>query len=360
MAEESPWRLLLPRQLRKLPADLVAVVVLTLLCVLVTTLPVVRETPLRVALGFPFVLFLPGYALIAALFPEAGDGPSVPGTAGDGRDDDTGRVAGDADDRFSLRDGHGIDGIERTALSFGLSIAVVPLIGLVLNFTPWGIRFGPLLITVSGFTLVATAVAARRRWEIPPEERFSVPYRQWITAGKTELFEPESRIDAVLNVVLVVSIVLALGSVGFAIAMPSDGESFTEFYYLSETDDGELLAEEYPREFVAGEARPIVVGVENQEHERTNYTVVIEAQNVSFGGPNGTRATIHEREQLARFSVGLAHNRTHHRTVQLRPTLVGDDRRIKLLLYRDAVPDTVSADTAYRDTQFWVNVSQEG
>jgi len=32
----------------------------------------------------------------------------------------------------------GIDGIERVALSFGLSIAIVPLIGLVLNFTPWG------------------------------------------------------------------------------------------------------------------------------------------------------------------------------------------------------------------------------
>jgi len=30
------------------------------------------------------------------------------------------------------------DGIERVALSFGLSIAIVPLIGLVLNFTPWG------------------------------------------------------------------------------------------------------------------------------------------------------------------------------------------------------------------------------
>ncbi|MCK4222104.1 MAG: DUF1616 domain-containing protein, partial [Dehalococcoidia bacterium] len=57
--------------------------------------------PLRIVLGLPFLLFSPGYALIAALFPKKGS----------------------------------LDGIERIALSFGLSIAVVPLIGLILNYT---------------------------------------------------------------------------------------------------------------------------------------------------------------------------------------------------------------------------------
>lgn len=135
---------------------------------------------------------------------------------------------------------------------------------------------------------------------------------------------------------------------------------------LAATDDGKASAVTDQqgaariRGIVATEARPIVVGVENQEHERTNYTVIVEARNVSFGGPNGTQETIHERERLDRFTVELAHNRTHHRTVQLRPTLVGEDRRITLLLYRDAVPDTVSTDTAYREAQFWVNVSRDG
>jgi len=54
---------------------------------------------LRIALGLVFVLFSPGYTLIAALFPRKSD----------------------------------IGGIERVALSFGLSIAVVPLIGLALR-----------------------------------------------------------------------------------------------------------------------------------------------------------------------------------------------------------------------------------
>ena len=56
----------------------------------------------RIVLSLAFVLFFPGYTLIAALFPAKGR----------------------------------LDGIERVALSFGLSLAVVPLIGLALNFTP--------------------------------------------------------------------------------------------------------------------------------------------------------------------------------------------------------------------------------
>src|SRR5660397_178940 len=74
---------------------------------------------LRTLLGIPFILFMPGYTLIAALFP--------------GKDD--------------------LDSIERIALSFGLSIAIVPLIGLGLNFTPFGIRLIPILFSISVFIL---------------------------------------------------------------------------------------------------------------------------------------------------------------------------------------------------------------
>jgi hypothetical protein len=80
--------------LKHIPADLALVIALTLACILFVLAPRLNETPVRVLLGLLLVLFLPGYSLIAALFPR--------------RDDP--------------------DGIERIALSFGLSIAVVPLI----------------------------------------------------------------------------------------------------------------------------------------------------------------------------------------------------------------------------------------
>uniref|UniRef100_UPI0025805B18 DUF1616 domain-containing protein n=1 Tax=Candidatus Borrarchaeum sp. TaxID=2846742 RepID=UPI0025805B18 len=74
---------------------------------------------IRWVLGIIFVLFLSGYALTSALFPT----------------------------------GEEIDGIEKIALSFGLSLAVAVFDGLALNFL-WAIQLIPLLVTLSIFTLV--------------------------------------------------------------------------------------------------------------------------------------------------------------------------------------------------------------
>jgi len=81
------------------PKDLALVIHLTLLCTPFVLIPLLNETPIRIILGLPLVLFLPGYSLITALFP--------------GKDD--------------------LDGIARIALSFGLSIAITPLLGLALK-----------------------------------------------------------------------------------------------------------------------------------------------------------------------------------------------------------------------------------
>ena len=81
----------------------------------------------RYILGSIFVLWLPGYALIKALFPEKE-----------------------------------LENIERIALSIGMSIALVPIIGLLLNYTPWGIRLTPITISLLALTLTfATAAIIR-------------------------------------------------------------------------------------------------------------------------------------------------------------------------------------------------------
>src|SRR3989304_3963528 len=115
--------------------DLVVIAVLSLLL-----LPLVSLTDgaPRIALGLAFVLFFPGYALMAALFPKKED----------------------------------LDGIERLALSFGLSLAVVPLMGLGLNYTPWGIRLYPILISINLFILFMVAIARYRQQRLTDDERF--------------------------------------------------------------------------------------------------------------------------------------------------------------------------------------------
>ena len=336
MAETQTWKLLLPRQLRHLPADLAGVIGVVILTNLAALLPVISDSPVRVVAGLVFVLFIPGYAFIAALFPEAGSGPTA--------DDET----------VSDPRADGIDGIERVALSFGLSIALVPLVGLVLNFTPWGIRLLPILVSLSGLTLVLTAVAAVRRWALPADERFRVPYRAWLSAGRAELFSPASRTDAALNVLLVLSILLAAASVGYAVTVPKDGERFSEFYLLTEGEDGDLVADGYPTQFQQGEGRSLIVGIGNQEHERTEYTVIAELQRVERVD-NETR--IRERSELRRFQPTLGHNETWQRQHEVTPRMAGDGLRLQYLLYRGSPPETVDQSTAYREVHLWVNVT---
>lgn len=84
---------------------------------------------LRYALGSLFVLYLPGAALIELLYPKKSD----------------------------------LSQLERFALSLGLSLALVPLVGLVLNYTPWGIRLEPILASVSLLTVgLATGAVYRK------------------------------------------------------------------------------------------------------------------------------------------------------------------------------------------------------
>ena len=85
---------------------------------------------LRYVFGSVLVLFLPGFALIEALYPK-----------------------------------RELDELTRFALSIGLSLALVPLTGLVLNYTPFGIRLLPVAISLAGLTLVLLGFALNRRFE---------------------------------------------------------------------------------------------------------------------------------------------------------------------------------------------------
>ena len=341
--QESDWRLFIPRSIRTLPADILGVLVAVLITTGATLLPVVRDTPLRIVFGLPFLLFVPGYAFIAALFPEAGD--SV--TDASDTEPDSDAVAASAT---------GIDGLERVALSFGTSIAIVPLVGLVLNFTPWGIRLLPIVISIGGLTVVLAVVAGQRRQALPEADQFAVPYEAWWAALKAEFLAPDTRTDAALNVLVVVSVLLAVGSVGYAVAIPKQGESFTEFYLLTENQNGELTAEAYPTQFTRGESKSLVVGIGNQEHETVRYTMVAELQRVAV---QNNSTIVQEATTVSRFQTTLEHNETAQRRVSITPQMTGERLRLVFLLYRGSPPASPSLKNAYRETHLWVNVSAQ-
>jgi len=85
---------------------------------------------LRYILGSLFVLFLPGYSLIEALYPKKEE----------------------------------LMPLERLALSIGLSLALVPLVGLFLNYTPFGIRLDPVVFSLTFLTLFFMLIASYRKY----------------------------------------------------------------------------------------------------------------------------------------------------------------------------------------------------
>lgn len=352
---------MVPQPVRRLPADLVAVFVFLAVTNVAVFAPVLRETPLRILLGLVLVIFVPGYALVAALFPEAGS-PPPGGDDTESTSDDAGEsTAGTADESAGSSPipgvgMSGIDGIERAALSIGLSIAIAPLAGLILNFTPWGIRLVPIMVSLSVFTAVATAVAAIRRWELPADERYRVPYKQWYATVRGELLEPDTRGDAVLNVVLALAFLLAVASVSYAMFVPPDHERFSAVYVLTEDDDGELVADGYTEQFADGGPAEIVLGVDNHEHRTVEYTVVVAEQSIR---ESGNETVVEEQRELERFEPQLEHDESWHHPHEVDPTLDGDRVRVVWLLYPDEVPDDPTMENAPYASHVWVDGPDE-
>lgn len=320
--------------------DLSLVVLVTLMVNVVVFLPGVRGTALRTVLGLAFVIFVPGYALVSALFPEADQ--SMFRESSHGYHDE------------SVTDRWDITGVERLALSFGLTVAVVPLTGLSLSFTPWGFRLVPTMILLSAFTLIATAVAIRRRLVLPAEKRFQArPFslRPWTRRDRS----PDTRLGALLNLTLLLGALVAAGSVGFVLTTPSPADATTGFYLLTENETGNLVTADYPEEMVVGETPTLTVGVHNGELEPVEYTVVVQLQRVEL---EADAARVVERQELGRFERSLAHNETWRHQHTVAPTMVGEDLRLQYLLYRGDPPDEPTAETAYRRSHLWVDVER--
>jgi hypothetical protein len=128
--------------------DLLLGITLTLLLIGQTVFGILPSIFQAIIAG-PFLLFVPGYALITALIPNLN-----------------------------------ISRLERFVYAIGLSLAVIILSGLVLNITSWGLQQTSWLLTVTMITIIASAIGILRRKQIPSKEstsvRFYLPLRHGI------------------------------------------------------------------------------------------------------------------------------------------------------------------------------------
>ena len=277
----------------KFQNDLLLLSILTVSLVLIITF--LSSNALRIVLGIPFVLFFPGYTLTAALFNRK----------------------------------NALDAIERVALSFGLSIVVVSLSGLILNYTPWGITLYSVLISVVIFIFVASLIAWYRRRSLAESERFSISLTFNLASWKSQGLP-----DKILSAILIVTMLGAIGTLGYVFAAPKVGERFTEFYILGP----EGKAEGYPKELVVGEEGRVIMGIINREHETVSYRleVTIDGTRHSEIGP-----------------VVVLHDGRWEREVGFMPLLPGDNQKVEFLLYRQGQSEV------YRSIHLWINIKKQ-
>jgi uncharacterized membrane protein len=187
---------------------------------------------LRIILGLPFALFLPGYLLMAVLFPKK---------------DEFGDLA-------------------RITLSIGLSVVIVPLIGLVLNFFSWGIRLLPMMLLLLFFDIFLLFLGWYRRTKLPEEQRFALTLNinvaNWSNKTKgTKVIQTALLITGFLFVVTSV----------FILSSPKEGKSFTEFYITGRDD----VTAGYPEQLKAGVNGMVKAVIINNEQQTMNYRVEI-------------------------------------------------------------------------------------
>jgi uncharacterized membrane protein len=251
-------------------------IILILVAITLLLFPVVILTSgiLLVIVGLPVLLFIPGYILLAALFP----------------------------DRDSLT------GIERVTFSFGLSVAFSIIMGVILSFTPWGINPLPILVSATVFIVVTAAFAWYRSWQ---------SYDEFSVTIDIDLYHwrQKAAMDKLLSVLLVIAVVAVFGALGYVIAVPKRGQPFTDFYILSPAGN----AEDYPYQVMLGEAVVITIGLVNHEGMEMSYLVDITGSDI-------------EDSQL--ITPELADSEKWEGVVSLLPQASGDQQKVEFWLYK--------------------------
>jgi uncharacterized membrane protein len=283
----------------KIPNVLLIINALVILLILAIT--IIPSSFVRIVLGLPFLLYFPGFVLVTALFQK-----------------------------------ERMDTIERVALGFGMSIAVVPLIGLALNYTSWGIKLESVLYSISAFILVMSVVAMIKNGLFTGKHLFNEVTLRLPGWGV-------SKLERYLTIILAVSILGAIGMLVYVIAFPKIGEKFTEYYILGLNGK----AQDYPAEFVmdngqvthlrygtgdmeiAGKWGKVTLGIVNHEQRKTTYssTVTIDGQQVSVQSGGEIAA------QLG--PIELLEGEKWEQDIGISPQHIGNSQKVEFLLFKD-------------------------
>jgi len=276
----------------KLGDGIPLIIFLTILLIFTVIFPL--SNVVRIVLGILFLLFFPGYVLLVALFPQK--------------------------DR--------LDSIERVALSSAVTIAIVVILGLILNYTSWGIRLETILYSITGLTCIIAIVALFRRYHLPKEQRVNIEFHLVLPGWQVSLN------NKILSIVLTLTIFCSFGLLGYLIFGPKVWEKYSEYYILG--SEGEVG--DYPEVLSVGEEGNVTVVIINHEQDALTYQieVMIDQVNNNEVGP-----------------IMLEDEEKWEGTVIFIPDKVGNKQRVDFWISKngDIGPD-------FQPLRLWVDVAR--
>ncbi|HSF81727.1 MAG TPA: DUF1616 domain-containing protein, partial [Anaerolineales bacterium] len=229
-----------------------------------------------------------------------------------------------------------LDGVERLGLSLGLSVALVPLLALVLDRLPWGLHLWPIVFGQALLVLALLLAAFIRRLMVPFVEAYAPNLRPDLGAWWRGLMPLDRRLF-----LLVATAMLFAGlAAAWVFLVPSDAEFMTEFYMLG--PDG--LAEDFPRRAAPDQILAITMGVTNRERAGQSYR--LEVWQVDPWG-EGRRELI-GYEQPFTLQVG----ETRQWEQLFRVQWAGQDQQFEFLLFTPGQPEP------YRRLLLWMNIQE--
>lgn len=242
--------------LNRVPSkNLITYTLLSILMIITVLVPPLNKTSIWMLPGSLFICFMPGYLLLAVMFPKNDD----------------------------------LELVERFALGFGSSLILTSLIGLVFNYTPWSIRLELILIVLAVFSLIFCLITFIKTKKLPMEKRLHIP-----------------KLEKVLGIFLIICIILTIGTAAYTLLKPGpiqtddNKTNFTDFYIKGV----DANASNYTLNLTSGTKSNLTMVLVNKEGTTANYRLLVRVNNTILKQDNVTLQNNQQMEIPLNFTAG--------------------------------------------------------
>lgn len=262
------------------------------------------------AVGVPFVLVVPGYAVVAALFPAAPVAdPDAPGW------------------------------VIRAALTLVGSVLVVGVVG-----TPLAVlgvlSLAPVVLALGAVTVLGIGVAFYRRRRLPVDRRAD-PTRSLAVRS----FPERLGLSGLQSAALVLAVLALVGAVAATGPTTGDRASFSEATLVDGPDGDNRVNGTVTLD--NGTANTVYIRLTNHERAETTYTVLGQIQHVENG-------TVTETRTVADEQVTVGDGRTTVLATDVDPETDGERLRLRYLVYTGSSPARPGPHSADLTLRQWV------